>query len=285
MDNKPLFQSIAEIIANSIDLKLISFEGKGTFKETYKAKHTDGTFVALKIADPNRILLSRTKREIKALKSCNIKYIGKLYHFGSFKINTDQKYFFTVEEFLNDGTLSKRLSSGSIGIKRIVNYGIILTKAISHLWEKKLVHRDIKPDNIMFRKGEDIPVLVDLGLVRDLKEYSLTPTWQIPGPGTPLFSAPEQLNNEKFLIDWRTDQFSLGLVLGLALTGKHPFHLPERNINEIVEAMANREICSEKFIASVESYGIIELKKMLEPWSLKRFKNTTDLINYFQKFK
>jgi hypothetical protein len=61
--------------------------------------------------------------------------------------------------------------------------------------------------------SDPTPALVDFGLVRDLSETSLTASWLPRGPGTPLFASPEQLNNEKALIDWRSDQFSIGVIL------------------------------------------------------------------------
>jgi len=91
--------------------------------------------------------------------------------------------------------------------------------------ELDLVHRDIKPANIMFKEGLETPVLVDFGIVRDLAATSLTQTWSPIGPGTPFFASPEQLNNEKHLIDWRSDQFSLGVTLYFARTARHPYQL------------------------------------------------------------
>jgi len=75
----------------------------------------------------------------------------------------------------------------------------------------------------MFRSGSDNPVLVDFGLVRALDDSSITQSWLMMGPGTPYFASPEQLNNDKYLISWLSDQFSLALTTAFALTSRHPF--------------------------------------------------------------
>src|SRR5207244_520254 len=68
-----------------------------------------------------------------------------------------------------------------------------------------------------------VPVIIDFGVVRDLADSSLTKTHLARGPGTPLYAPPEQLNNRKALIDWRSDQFSLGITLSYCAFGVHPY--------------------------------------------------------------
>src|ERR1019366_6088976 len=112
------------------------------------------------------------------------------------------------------GTLGDRLKSGLCTRDAVKALGSGLIRAIEHLHGLGLVHRDIKPENVMYRaRDSDQPVIVDLGLVRDLAASSITQSWFAQGPGTPLFAAPEQLNNRKELIDWRADQFAVGVSL------------------------------------------------------------------------
>src|SRR6266568_1488240 len=151
-----------------------------------------------------------------------------------------------------------------------------LIGAVAHVASHGLVHRDLKPDNIMFR-GDGEPVIVDFGLVRDLSQSSLTKTWLLQGPGTPYFSAPEQLNNEKQLIDWRTDQFALGLVLGICATAIHAYATASGAPVEAVEAIAARRGPSAAFTKAVTAAGVPVLARMVKPWPVERFRTAEDL--------
>ena len=278
MTNQPVLQDEAKEIIKKLGLKFIEFAGKGAFKETYKTSDSSDKYLAFKLIDFKKFNPLRTKREIEALKKCDTSLICKLFEFGKIQLANGGWFYYSIEEYLDGGTLSTKID-GKILQKEIVKqYCVDLTKALSHLDKNKLVHRDIKPDNIMFRSNENIPVLVDLGIVRDLSSTSLTLSWIPRGPGTPYYSSPEQLNNDKNLIDWRSDQFSLGLVLGTCLFGRHPFKETNMNPNQTVELMAQRGKCSESFVNSIENIGFNFLLKMMAPWPIQRYFRPEDLI-------
>jgi serine/threonine protein kinase len=86
-----------------------------------------------------------------------------------------------------------------------------------------VIHRDLKPDNIIIA-ASTVPCIIDLGIARLVSGTSLTETVALMGPCTPIFAAPEQLTNRKADIDFRADQFALGILLYLMITGgHHPF--------------------------------------------------------------
>jgi serine/threonine protein kinase len=156
-----------------------------------------------------------------------------------------------------------------------------LAEAIEHLAAKHLVHRDIKPDNIMFRGKSWSPVLVDFGVVRDLTKSSVTQSFALMGPGTPYFAAPEQLVNDKHLIDWRTDQFSLGVTLVVAMRGQHPFHHAGDTELETIERVAARGALSDEFVAWTEASAFAMLRPMLGGWPVERISTPALLIKAF----
>lgn len=277
---------IAEEYAQRINMKIERFSGKGAFKETYCIKDKNNIQFALKLVPAEKFNSLRTEREINALKMCETPLIGKLFDFGEFVSSYDRKkYYFSIEEYLDGGTLSDKINNTTLSPVQVKSYGITLIKTITYLKNKNLVHRDIKPDNIMFRSSSPDPVLVDLGIVRDLSTTSLTQTWISRGPGTPYFSSPEQLNNDKYLINWRSDQFSLGIVLGICLTGRHPFQERGMRPEDAVEAIANRKKFSDSFRDKIQSHGFKCLLKMLAPWPIQRFYSPEDLLKNFKGVK
>lgn len=271
------FEEIAIGICKEKSFAQPSFINSGTFKETYFTKLPNDLPVALKIFDPNKCDLYRAEREISAMLKCKSPFIGEIYNWGTFKNNDDRSFLFVIEEYLSGGTLTDRLNSTVHSAIHVCDYGIALMNAISHLRDLSLVHRDIKPDNIMFRSTDNVPILVDFGLVRDLRGKSLTLTFLQQGPCTPFFASPEQLYNDKHMIDWRSDQFSSGVVLGICLTGSHPYQQTGQNMTQTVDQVMARTKCCSEFSEKAEESGCGFLVKMVSPWPVDRFAHP-DLI-------
>lgn len=98
-----------------------------------------------------------------------------------------------------------------------------LAEALHHAHEHGIVHRDVKPQNILI-DGAGEPYLVDFGLARDEAEVTLTQIGEVEG--TPNYMSPEQVRAERDQIDRRTDIYSLGVVLYEMLTLRRPFDAP-----------------------------------------------------------
>ena len=167
---------------------------------------------------------ARVEREIDIMKSINSHNVVKI---GPVQLTAtsynNQNLLYYSEEWIEGQDLSvilrshRKLSSTDsvIMCRDIVN-------AISELWALNKVHRDIKPQNIIPRADDGSFVLLDLGLAFDLDDKSLTQYGFVPG--TKFYLSPEQLDiNHKRDIDFRSDLFSLGVVLYQSLTGIHPF--------------------------------------------------------------
>jgi len=282
MDNEIIHLAKEICVCNK--LKLIEFIGKGGFKKVFKVKRNQDTF-ALKIIPRES---HRTLREIKSIKSCNHPNIARLINHGS-HIKDGRKYYYIIEEYLPGGTLLEKINESNLTTKEIIQLGTPLIDALAHLYERKLVHRDIKPKNIMFRKDKITPVLIDFGVVRDLSAISITRTSISRGPGTPLFMPPEQLKNKKSMIDWRTDQFSLGIVLFYARFGFHPYHHlsdgdDENQIIEcIIDRVANYGERREHSLIMIKDSGLFCLEKMTSIWPFQRYRFPQDLAEDWQK--
>jgi serine/threonine protein kinase len=278
----PQLEAVANAIAKEKGLTNLQFCGHGAFKETFKANNERGELVALKVLDRSKCNVVRTEREIAAAQRCDSPRIAKIKDFGRHIQSHNEPFDYVIEEFFAGGTLEDRLQGKTFPADEVKKIGSALGEALAVLHQLRLVHRDIKPENIMFRDSANDPVLVDFGLVRDLAQTSLTHSWLPQGPGTPLYSSPEQLNNEKNLIDWRSDQFSVGIVLGLSLTGKHPFYATGMTPAEIVDAMSMHRGCSADFRAAAVSEGCPFLIKMMAGWPVQRFSHPQTLIGQFK---
>jgi serine/threonine-protein kinase len=106
----------------------------------------------------------------------------------------------------------------------LVKLALHISEAISAIWQFSKVHRDIKPGNIMRRASDGEYILLDMGLVFDLGDLSLSVT----PVGTPHYFSPEQMDfdHRRTVLSFRSDLFSLGIVMYEMATGTHPFVTP-----------------------------------------------------------
>jgi len=279
----PELRHIADEAANKLDIVVQDFCGKGAFKETFRVQTRDGRVAALKIVDRAKISEIRTDREIEALRRCETPRIAKLIDRYTHMATDGHIYDVVLEEFLDGGSLEDRLASESFGEAAVVTLAIGLVMAVKELHRLNLVHRDIKPANVMFRADSNDPVLVDFGLVRDLSQTSLTLSWLPHGPGTPFYAPPEQLNNDKALIDWRSDQFSIGVLATEMLTSRHPYQGATMNSSEAIYAVSERRNLAPEFLDEMRARNLLMFIKMVRPWPVQRFANPDLLLAELRK--
>ncbi len=270
----PQVERIARKICEHEKLHFIEGVGAGAFKETFYVATTAGEPRALKVFRSG--FNERTEREIEAMQRCQHANIGRFLSLHDFA-SDGQTVLYSLEEFLGGGSLASRIKVKLLTIEECRAIGRQLINALSHIAGLGLVHRDIKPDNIMFRDDRRTPVIVDFGLVRDLSASSVTASWVIRGPGTPYFASPEQLNNEKHVIDWRCDQFGLGVTLAISTFGVHPYWAAGDTPETTVERVAMRGSPSVDFISRCGYEGLATLGRMIQPWPILRYRTASDL--------
>ncbi|MGE5344984.1 MAG: protein kinase domain-containing protein, partial [Acidithiobacillales bacterium] len=205
--------------------------GAGGMGEVYKAKDTRlGRDVALKVL-PEQFSSSpesrqRFEREARSISQLSHPRICALYDIGR-----EGETEYLVMEYLEGETLSERLARGPLSLEQTLRYGSDIANALDEAHRQGVVHRDLKPGNVMLTKTG--VKLLDFGLAKTLAREpppgSLTaaPTAarDITEAGTILgtvsYMAPEQL--EGWEADARTDIFALGAVLYEMATGKKAF--------------------------------------------------------------
>lgn len=201
--------------------ELLSKIADGGMGSVYKARHRDtGAVVAVKIVPPNLAknptLLKRFEKEWRAAHALDHPNIVRALEFG-YEGSTP----YLVMEYVDGESLGKRLDRvGRLPEADAIRIIAQVAQGLHKAHKAKLVHRDVKPDNILLT-ADGTAKLADLGLVRELdSDVNLTRTGR--GLGTPYFMAPEQFCDAKSA-DARCDIYSLGATLYMAVTGELPF--------------------------------------------------------------
>ncbi len=158
--------------------------------------------------------VERFYREARAAGSLSHPNIVTIYEAGE-----DHGRHFIAMEFLEGQTLRDVLDiEGKISVDRAVEIALQICDALSYAHSKRVIHRDIKPDNVHILPSGRIKI-TDFGIARLMEEPSLTADGQVFG--TPSYMSPEQVAGRT--LDARTDLFSLAIVLYEMLTGRKPF--------------------------------------------------------------
>lgn len=179
--------------------------------------------VAIKVLHPElaqAVGASRFLREIRRTAQLNHPHIVPMLDSGE----ADGIPYFVMPH-MDGGTLRRRLSNeGRLPMEDVVATGGVIAGALDYAHRHGLIHRDVKPENILFSEGE--PYLADFGIAR-ATERALDETATSRGvvPGTIAYMSPEQVTGDGE-IDGRSDVFSLGCVLYEMLTGELPFTGP-----------------------------------------------------------
>ena len=238
--------------------ELLGLLGAGGMGDVYRARDVRlDREVAVKVlptdfaADPDR--LRRFEQEARAEGVLNHPNVLTVHDIG-----TKDGVPFLVTELLEGETLRDRLDRGPLPLREAVSFALQIARGLNAAHEKGIVHRDLKPANVFLTRGGP-PKILDFGLAKLLgpqPERLLQMTTQLGLPeetvappaegqtaigaivGTAPYMAPEQARGER--TDFRSDIFSLGVVLYEMLTGANPFARP--SFVETLDAVSGVEV-------------------------------------------
>jgi len=175
-------------------------------------------WVAIKVLNiresGRRQFLRRFRREARAIAALRHPNILNIHDYGE-----DKGQAYIVMEYVEGGSLQQRIGSPADDCAEPLKLVIPVGEALAYAHGKGIVHRDVKPGNILLMRA-DWPLLADFGLVKVAgSQQKLTQPGSILGTAT--YLSPEQVAGED--VDQRTDIYSLGIVLYELLTGRLPF--------------------------------------------------------------
>ncbi|MCS6884115.1 MAG: serine/threonine-protein kinase [Acidobacteriota bacterium] len=253
---------------------------------------TDNSRVAIKTISPqlahNQTFVRRFQREAKVGWILSHPNIIKVYEFGETGDSEDKLYFMAMEFVEGESLRSYLRSSGPLAPTECLEILRPLCEGLEAAHKRKLLHRDLKPDNIMLSKTQDgkwTVKLADFGLVKLLepdseitKGANLTQAGEVFG--TPHYMAPEQVLGHQ--ISPASDIYALGVITYQMLTGKLP--VEGSDIRQLLIAKVSKEppLPSEKNPSVHKAFDPV-LKKALARSPEDRYFTVGDFFKDFQK--
>jgi serine/threonine protein kinase len=219
------------------DYRILAVLGHGGMATVYLAEDPNlDRQVALKVMKPELLdeeYRTRFHQEARIAASLEHPHIVPIYRAGE----APDGGLFLVQRYIAGADLGRLLMGGPMRLDKVANVVTQLAQALDFAHRRGLVHRDVKPANVLVPGGGDLShvYLTDFGLARPVAQLGLTRTGV--SIGTPRYMAPEQVRNEP--VDARTDVYALGCLTYECLTG-HPVFHEATNEEALRHAQLNR---------------------------------------------
>ncbi|CAN5198567.1 hypothetical protein BH11PLA2_BH11PLA2_47910 [soil metagenome] len=211
--------------------EVLELVGRGGMGKVYRARHRDlDRIAAIKVLlhEPDDKLLARFREETRAVARLQHPNIAQLFDSGT----VDGRPYYS-QEFVDGGTLGQKLAGKPQDPAAAAATLATIARAIQHCHDHGILHRDLKPGNILLA-ADGTPKVTDFGLAKampppdndgDTATAGLTQTGDIVG--TPAYMPPEQASGITAHIGPAADVYSLGAILYEMLTGRPPFQSPD----------------------------------------------------------
>ena len=240
--------------------KILGKLGAGAMAIVYKAKQISlDRIVAIKILprrfSENQDYVQRFYKEGKAAAKLNHNNIVAAYDVGE-----AGGYHYFVMEYVEGKTLYEDLAKGKIfSESEAIDIVTQVARALAHAHARGLIHRDVKPKNIMINPAGTVK-LADLGLARATDDVQLAKSEAGKAFGTPYYISPEQIRGE-IDIDARCDLYSLGATFYHMVTGKVPFEAPTPS--EVMRKHLKEPLIPPDHLNTTLSAGVSEVIEVL----------------------
>jgi len=254
--------------------RLVEFIGEGGMGSVFKAIDCNlNRSVALKIlkkeCSANAEERAKLEQEARVTASINHPHVVKVFSFGE-----DHGQFYLAMELVEKGTLDNLMNiQRRIAEAQMLEVGIQIAEGLEAALERGLIHRDIKPGNILF-SDPHTSKLVDFGLaiVMDDAARVTGEIW-----GTPYYIAPEKLDN--LPEDFRSDIYSLGGTLFHALSGRPPYEAETASMVALKQ-LKSQPISLQAFAPDVSSETAYVINRMLAKHPDDRYNSYRELVEH-----
>ena len=218
------------------------------------------------VADKNA--LARFMEEYSLVERIQNRHVARIYGHGDV-----DGHAYLVMEFFEGGDLNKRLDGKPLPAAEALRLFRDLMFALGDIHEKGILHRDLKPQNLMFRRDGTLAI-VDFGIAKDIEAVDRTNAGEVLG--TPRYMSPEQVQGRA--LDLRTDIYSAGVLLYQMLTGRHVFE----GDSAVEVALQHLNRPPPPLPQSLQAYQPL-LDKLLEKDREARFRNADEVIGFLAR--
>jgi len=272
----PSDSSVSQSLQQIPGFQLMQKIGAGAMASVYKARQLSlDRIVAIKIL-PKRLsedpeFVERFYKEGKAAAKLNHNNIVQAIDVGEYA-----GYHYFVMEFVDGETVYDQLVKNRVYLEdQALDIITQIAQALEHAHSRGLIHRDVKPKNIMITK-DGTAKLADMGLAREADDAAVAQSEKGRAFGTPYYISPEQIRGV-LDVDFRADIYSLGATLYHMITGRVPFEGPSPT--PIMQKHLKEPLVPPDHINKKLSTGIAEVvEHMLAKDRDLRYHSTTDLL-------
>lgn len=269
---------IGKVLGNRYEI--LEKIGGGGMALVYKAKcRLLNRYVAVKVLRPEFIqddeFIRKFKRESQAAASLSHHNIVNIYDVGF-----EEGMYYIVMEYINGKTLKDYIKEqGKLSVDEALNVAIQISEALNHAHKNKIIHRDIKPHNIMVNEYGEIKVM-DFGIARATSSNTIVDGGDVIG--SVHYFSPEQARGG--YTDEKSDIYSLGIVLYEMVYGHVPFE-GDTPINVALKQV-QQDIEFDEYESKMIPAGLIQIiKKCVQKEQAYRYQSAMELVNDLRRVK
>jgi WD40 repeat protein/tRNA A-37 threonylcarbamoyl transferase component Bud32 len=280
-DDEPGLPATGEAWPTMADYEVLAELGRGANGVVYKAWQTKlKRVVALKVVLAGRHSsaadLARFRREAEAVARLQHPHIVQVYEIGE----AEGRPFFSLE-FVEGGTLARRLDGTPWPAHKAAQLVETLAGAVHHAHERGIVHRDLKPANVLLT-ADGQPKVADFGLAKWLgQDQGQTQSGAVVG--TPSYMAPEQAAGRSKAVSPAADVYALGAILYELLTGRPPFRA-ETPLDTLVQVVGQEPVSPSRLQPKVPHDLVTICLKCLQKEPPKRYLSGQELAEDLGRF-